>query len=216
MTSKTKGYRRLAQRCIQTECQPQFSSRYSRFWRNHDGSDDDREPRARNSFVPNLLAVSKEIHAEAASFLYTQPIVVADNYALLALLNQIGPNHIKMLRDISIREWCGGRAHKSINFPAIAMLTPATELRRFNVACQVGYFGSYGWRGGKTQEIAHRVARKIFRDCYPFLEAYGKAKGDVTAGVDIIEINEKNFGWSKDAEKELPVFKEELRRLLRT
>ena len=142
---------------------------------------------------------------------------MADNYALLAWLNQIGSQHIKMLRDLTINQWCGGRAHKSINFPALAMLIPATGLRRLNIACTVGYFSSYGWRNGKKQEIAHRVARKVFRDCYPFLEAVGRAKGDMAAAVKLVVIDEHNFSQaSGDTETELASFQKELRRLLST
>ena len=142
---------------------------------------------------------------------------MADNYAMLAWLNQIGSKHIKMVRDLTIRQWCGGRAHKSTNFPALAMLAPATELRRLNIACEIGYFSSWSWRGGRKQEIAHRVARKVFRDCYPFLEAYGRAKNDATAGVGLIEIEEANFrGASVDIEGAMTSFRKELSRLLAT
>ena len=140
---------------------------------------------------------------------------MADNYALLAWLNQIGPQHIKMVRDLTIRQWCGGRAHKTINFAALAMLAPATELRRFNIDCQIGYFSSWGWRNGKKQEIPHRVARKVFRDCYPFLEAFGKAKGDMSAAVELIAIDQYNFNeGSQDLEVTMAMFKKELCRLL--
>lgn len=192
--------------------------RWSRYHRNNaKDNEDGEETIKRRSFVPNILAVCKAIHAEAGSFLYSQPVTVADNYALLAWLNQIGPQHIKMLRELKINQWCGGRAHKSINFPALAMLTPATELRRLHIACSVGYFSSYGWRNGKKQDIAHRVARKVFRDCYPYLEAYGRVKGDMAAGVDLVEIDEYNFSHSSnDIEVEMGSFRNELRRLLRT
>jgi hypothetical protein len=216
VTSRSKGYRRLAQRCIMTECEPQFATRWNRYYRNNNNNQEDQEPQERRKFVPNLLTVCKAVHAEAGSFLYSQPITLADNYAFLAFLNQIGSKHIKMLREVTIKEWCGGRAHKSINFPALALLAPATQLRRLNIACRVGYYSSYGWRTGKRQEIAHRVARKVFRDCYPFLEAFGRAKGNVAAAVDLIDIDEQNFrSASNDVEAELRRFREELCRLLK-
>lgn len=217
VTSKSKGYRRLAQRCIESECQSQYNNRWYRYHRNNDSDAENEDEVERRSFVPNLLAVSKAIHAEAGSYLYTQHVTVADNYALLAWLTQIGPRHIKMLREITVNQWCGGRAHKSINFPAIAMLTPATQLQRLNIACSIGYFSSYSWRNGRKQEIAHRVARKVFRDCYPFLEAYAQAKDDVDAAVDLVTIDQDNFSMaSGNLEKEMDSFKKELGRLLRT
>jgi hypothetical protein len=218
VTSKSKGYRRLAQRCVERECEPQFTTRWQRYYQNNNsGDEEDQELEERRPFIPNLLVVCKAVYIEASSFLYSQPITLADNYAFLAFLSQIGPKHIKMLRDVTIKEWCGGRAHRSINFPALAMLAPVTELRRLSIACEVGSFGYYGWRSARRQEIAHRVARKVFRDCYPFLEAFGRAKGDVVAGVELIEIDEQNFrSSSNDIEAEMQAFREELRRLLRT
>lgn len=218
ITSKAKGYRRLAQRCIESECEPQYQSRWHRYNSRFDQpSENDGEVTERRSFVPNLLAVSKAIYAEAATYLYAQPVILADNYALLSWLNQIGLKHIRMLRDITVLQWCGGRAHKSINFPALAMLTPATGLRRLNIACSIGYFSSYSWRGGRKQEISARVARKVFRDCYPFLEAFGRAKGDAAAGVELVEIDKDNFSHSNHAvEQDMESFRNELSRLLRT
>ena len=222
--SKTRGYRRVAQRCVEKECEPQFSGR--RYWRhNRNSNNEDNETEGRRSFVPNLLAVSKEVRAEAASFLYSQPICVADNYTLLSFLNQIGPEYSSLLRDITIREWCAGRAHRSINFPAMTLLAYASDLRRLNIACAVGYFYSYSWRTGGSKPVGHRVARKIFRDCYPWLEAVGRAKGKLDAAVEVLEISDANFtqGFSRvnnsaesmSVEEHKSMFHGELRKLLK-
>lgn len=154
---------------------------------------------------------------EGASYLYSQPITIADNYALMVFLNQIGPQHVSMLQDITVKEWLGGRSHKALNFPALAMLIPATKLRRLNIACVVGYYGNYWNSNRKQQPVEQKVARKVFRDCFPFLEAYGRSKGRMDAGVDVIEIAEENFRNSgKEVEKMHEGFRRELSKLLHT
>ncbi|RDI84592.1 hypothetical protein Vi05172_g5326 [Venturia inaequalis] len=190
-------------------------------------SDDDEEKspaRHMNSFAPNLLAVSKTVYAEAASFLYGQRISLADNYTLLSFLNQIGRQHTSMLREICVKEWCSGRAHRSINFPAMTLLASATNLELLDIDCAMGHFSSYG-----RMKLAAptRAARKAFRDCYPWLEAIGKVKGKPDAAIDMIKVHPSNFAMrthharatGQDEEKlreNLAVFQKELRRLLRT
>lgn len=177
-----------------------------------------------NSFVPNLLAVSKTVYAEAASFLYGQRISFADNYTLLSFLNQVGRQHTTMLREICIKEWCSGRAHRSINFPAMTLLASATNLELLDIDCVMGYFSSYG-RVKLTAPI--RAARKAFRDCYPWFEAIGKVKGRPDAAIEMIKVHQSNFAMGSyymrpsnlDEEKlreNLAGFQKELRRLLTT
>jgi hypothetical protein len=215
VSSKTKGYRRVAKRCVRGDFGSQFNN--YRYHNRNDNSQEEEEIEP-TTFSPNLLAVSKTIHAEAASFLYTQPITVADNYALLTFLNQIGPQHASMIREITITSWCFSRSHKSINYPAMSMLGAITNVERLNINCSVGYFRYYSWNRAKKIACAVRVARKIFRDCHPWLEAIGQAKGDVTAGIEMLAIDKKkNFDGSSDASmnEQMDLFKKELSRLLR-
>ncbi|QDS73857.1 hypothetical protein FKW77_006755 [Venturia effusa] len=227
VTSTTKGYRRIAKRCTQPDCIPQFSRghrSYRRYMGNRGDDEEEAPARIMNSFVPNLLTVSKTVHAEAASFLYGQRINFADNYSLLSFLNQIGREHTSMLREICIKEWCSGRAHRSINFPAMTLLASATNLEHLDIDCSMGYFTSYG-REKLTAPI--RAARKAFRDCYPWFEAAGKVKGRPDAAIDMIKVHPSNFGMgnyftiSLDLDEgryreNLTSFQKELRRLLMT
>ena len=199
---------------------------------NNSGSNDEEDPTQSEpaAFSPNLLCVSKTVYSEAASFLYGQRIVVADNYALLSFLNQIGRRHMEMLHSITIKEWCGGRSHRSINFPAMTLLASAMHLERLIIDCSIGYFSSYAWRGGKSQELANRVARKVFRDCYPLLEAKVRSKGRIDAGVDLVTLADRNFiggGWRQSGvepgederrmmDENTEMYRAELQRLLRT
>lgn len=214
ITSVTKYHRRVATRCTENTCDPQFN-------RGHYGQS--AIPKD-NNFSPNILAVSKTIHAESAFLLYSQPIFVADNNALLTFLSQIGPRHSTLLRDITVGTWCDSRSHKSINFPAMALLAQSTNLERLKIASTIAYFNSLSWSTRKPVEIAVKVARHVFRDCYPWLESVGRAKGDIFAGIDVLELNEKIFGAAirvddgtereEQTEKQFGIYRKELGRLL--
>lgn len=106
----------------------------------------------------------------------------------------------------------------------MAILAQTTNLERLNIACTIRYFSHYSWRTGKTVEISVRIARHVFRDCYPWFESVGRAKGDIFAGIDLLELSEANFGEAvrvadaagraEEMEKQLGIYRKELRRLL--
>jgi hypothetical protein len=58
----------------------------------------------------------------------------------------------------------------------------------------MGYFYSYSWRGGREQMVPKRVARKVYRECYDWLEVVGGAKADVSKSVEVLRLSEENFG----------------------
>jgi hypothetical protein len=70
------------------------------------------------------------------------------------------------------------------------------------------------------------MARKVFRDCFIFLEAYGTANGSKDAGVDIIDLADGSLPsrqWNyttrametEDVATQMIAFKQELKFLLR-
>jgi hypothetical protein len=185
--SKTKAYRRLAVRCA-------FSTSFSLYRRYYDPTyeitDEPDIAEPVEPAVPNLLAVSKTIWSEAAPFLYSGPIVAMDTYTLLNFMSQIGPRHAALLRDVTICMWCTSRAHRSMNFPAMSLFAAAVNIEHLRIPGRLGWFWSS--RSGKD-EAAKRLARKVFRDCYPWMMAFGREKGDYTAAVDVIELGDWNF-----------------------
>jgi hypothetical protein len=69
------------------------------------------------------------------------------------------------------------------------------------------------------------MARKVFRDCHVFLEAYGTANGSKDAGVDIIDLADESLPvrrWNytmrtmeiEDVATQMAAFKQELRFML--
>lgn len=167
-----------------------FKTGYSHRWywhnRNHKEPDDqDDEDNAKlKPLVPNIIAVSKAIYEEAASILYGQHIIIADTRALLDFAAMMTPKTAGMLRDVTIKGWCRTRSQQSINYPAMAILAVSgvVNLECLNLDCQLGYYRAAG-----------RVAKKVYRDCYPWLHAVGNAKGDVYAALDILQVSDENF-----------------------
>jgi hypothetical protein len=71
------------------------------------------------------------------------------------------------------------------------------------------------------------MAKKVFRDCYIFLEAYGAANGNKNAGVDVIELANTSLPTcsvlnyitgkveNQDAATQMVVFKQTLEFMMR-
>ncbi|CAG8958775.1 hypothetical protein HYFRA_00011725 [Hymenoscyphus fraxineus] len=227
VTSKTKSRRRVAARTTDHTCLPQFKQQYSwRYFYPNRSESKSNNASEETKFAPKLLAVSKTIHAEAAAILYSRPMVVADNNALLVFLAQIGRRHSALLRDITIVNWCHSRSFKNINHSAMVLLALTTDLERLNIEGLTGYLFPR-----RSSLICRRfeihVARDVYRDCYPWLEAVGRSKGDRFAGIGILHLSSDpeylailqllkhgEDGGEDDEEKPLGVYRKELRRLL--
>ncbi|KAF2437193.1 hypothetical protein EJ08DRAFT_602181 [Tothia fuscella] len=127
--------------------------------------------------TPVLVAVSKDIYNEAIMYLYRNPIVCVDTQSLHSFLTLIGPKHRSLLRDVELAEWGYTATQKALNFPAISLLADAVKLERLSLKIS-------------PESSAVSIAKKIYRDCHIFLDAYGAAKGDRFAAVDIIDLAE--------------------------
>lgn len=167
-------------------------------------------------FVPSLLAVNKQINAEAINFLYNQKMILADTASLFQLLATIGPRNQQRLLGLELFDYGEGRLSKSRNHAAMTLLAGATNLKSFTFSCSVKYYYGYGRKINETVSIA----RQIYRDAHYFLEAYGFANGRRDAAVDVIHLGEENFkrmghGDSPSKHDELEgLVKNELRSLL--
>ena len=157
--------------------------------------------------IPNLLAVSKQVRAEAVGYLYKQRIVVEDTMALHTFLAAIGQFNRGVLSEVVVKDWgCGRGAHKAMNVAALTALSTCTNLKKLNLDCRVGW-----------QRTPKQLARQIFRDGHYFLEAFGAANGRRDAAVDVIELSDCNLGSVNESpgpEKYKCQYEGELRKLL--
>ncbi|ORY18937.1 hypothetical protein BCR34DRAFT_258853 [Clohesyomyces aquaticus] len=190
-----------------------------RISRNTDENSEDEKklPKPRGLCMP-LLAVCKQIYHEAAPLLYSQNLVFTDSAAMMNFASRLSPRTALLLRNIRIQNWISTRSRKSTRFAAMAVLAAkgATNLEGFHIENRIGWF-STGWSSRtaeREQKIPKRVARQVYRDCYPWLEAVMAAKGADFA-IDVLGISEENFQyWNGDFGDAMKMYKRELRRLL--
>ena len=209
IVSTTKAYRRTVCRAASDDLEScRYRQRGSRYQITEDRS-------APKRLVPNLLAVSKQIHNETINILYRQDFAFEDTDALHRFLAVIGLRNQQRLRRVDVGSFCTGRNTRAINHCAFMSLAGATNLKTLVLSnAEFSYYGS-----------AKGLARGLYSNTHFFLEAYGAAHGRTDAAIDIIELDERVFdsfysyrraGVTKrpTAEENRVVFRAELCRLL--
>ncbi|KAF2215187.1 hypothetical protein CERZMDRAFT_10470, partial [Cercospora zeae-maydis SCOH1-5] len=190
LVARTKRYRRCVVRgpIDVAETERHYGKKYR--YRYHDWArasqedshdEESGEDSAERSLVPNLLAVNKQIHEEATSYLYKQEMILEDTNALHIFLASIGPLNRKLLTEVTLRGWGlpGKGTMKGYNFAALTMLQGCIKLQRLLFECSLdGYRDPVG------------LARQIYRDGVFFLEAIGDAQGSYDAAVDVVRLGE--------------------------
>ncbi|EON67268.1 hypothetical protein W97_06521 [Coniosporium apollinis CBS 100218] len=142
----------------------------------------DRSKRA--SFLPALLATNRQVYQEAASVLYSQPLIFIDAYGLYSFLAQIGSAR-PLVKSITLENMIHGRSmHKHCNHSAFTLLIGCTSLKRIRLGR-----GAISW--GRTTS---RIARHFYREAHYWLEDVGRQKGRRDAAIDLIEFTEEAQG----------------------
>ena len=187
IATKTKAYRRTVCRVLIDDEDYRYSRRYRRpatgRGKAKRSQEPDEEPQL-HSLVPNLLAVSKQIHHEAVNILYGQDLKFHDSDALHRFLEIIGPSNQKRLQSVDLVSFCTGRNKQALNHCAFMSLAAATNLKTLHL--NSAYL--LGWHTN-----AKVFARILFGNTHFFLEAYGRANGRMDAAVDILDIDDDVF-----------------------
>lgn len=163
-----------------------------------------------------LLSTCKAVYAEAAPIFYSQPFIFVDNYVLHGFLMNSSPTTASLLRDISIKHWSTDPEHRSINLPAFQLLRDAVNLRRLKIDCRISWTSTdptvvYLQAQPRQSKIAACVARHIYRDCYPWLEAMEQRKGGKGAWravLDVLVDNIRPSNSSRSLNDRLPSWTE--------
>jgi hypothetical protein len=187
IATKTKAYRRTVCRAVIHDEDYNYRQR-QRYMQRATGRGKpqqsqvpDEEPRP-YILIPNILAVSKQIHHEAVNILYGQELRFHDADALHRFLTIIGPRNQKRLHSVDLLNLCTGRNKQALNHCAFMSLAGATNLKtlRINMA---------DFRGWNTS--AKGFARLMYGNTHYFLEAYGLENGRKDAAIDIIEMDDQ-------------------------
>jgi hypothetical protein len=162
------------------------------------------------TFITPLLAVNKQINAEAINYLYGHKFIFENCNALMEFLALIGHRNQKRLEIIEIVSWgpTSSAASKAMNRSGLTMLAGATSLKELRLACLISGRGP------------HKMAQGFFRDGHYFIRSYGVANGSKSAAVDIIKLDVDNIPhhWLRGFTKEnlLVAFETGLRGLTNT
>lgn len=208
IVSNQSGYRHIARRG------PVYPMEYYlRGWRRHFRVTGERAYQQvspiSTRFVPALLAVNKQINAEAINFLYGHDFAFSDSTALHSFLATIGICNQRRLTNVEVKSWGQTGAAKGNNHASLTLLAGATNLKSLTLACDVTVYS----------RKPSRIAARVFGDAHRFFEAYGAANGRKDAAVDILELDESSFasyGQTRvpDLEERVGRFKDGLRSLL--
>jgi hypothetical protein len=133
-------------------------------------------------FRPALLAVNKQINAEAINYLYGHKFVFTNSAALHGFLFMIGHRNQQRLNSVMILDWGLSQGAKNVsNHAGMTLLAGATNLKSLELC------------GIPAHQRPAQNAKVIFRDAHLFIEAYGRANGRKDAAVDIISVEQYDF-----------------------
>ena len=158
-------------------------------------------------FLPALLAVNKQINAEAINYLYGHTFSFEDCAALMEFLAAIGQRNQQRLEIVKIVSWGSHSSATSrpVNRGGLTLLAGATNLKELILACSI------------CGSNPRKMAQRLFQDGFHFFRAYGAANGRKDAAVDIIKLIDENIlrYQRKSAAKDViqTVFQKQLRTL---
>jgi hypothetical protein len=142
--------------------------------------------------VPALLATSKAINAEAAPMFWGQPFYISDLVAMHTFLHRITPASLALMREVTIISW--PRTQKHLSMAIFNLLRAATNLEHLTVYDQIIKQLPYripSNTNGDSDRAKH-VAKKLYRDIYPWLEAMVQTRG-IEHLEKVLKLHEDNF-----------------------
>lgn len=137
------------------------------------------DPEKPYQLILPLLAVSKQIYHEGRDMLYSNEFVFGNVYALYAFLINLGPVTTKYLKTLRVLRWGHNRTMRVYNHTCFAALVWATNITTLRIDEPSDY-----------QYAGKEAALQFYRDAFPWLEAFGVAKGRADAAVDVIKFGE--------------------------
>lgn len=215
LAATTEKFRRTVHRAAKTDIElilKVSTYRNGGDSQNADGEENELDALEPRTLVPNLLAVNRQIYKEGREILYGNSMRLLDPLALHSFMVNIGPRAATLVKDVTLCSWGGWRGmHKAYNHASFAAMVSATNIEKFKLD---------GWLMCKNEP--KYVARQLYRDGFPWLEAVGSAKGGMEAAVKLIEVAPVNFQmryWqrrdeTRNYESDMEKFRAELVKLL--
>lgn len=159
-----------------------------------------------NVLAASLLAVSRQIYHETRDILYSNEFRFLDSIALYSFLINLGPVNAKYLKTIRLLGWGYGRGTQGYNHACFSVLVWATNITAFHIDARLGW-----------HRATCRGAQQFYRNAFPWLEAFGTAKGRADAAVDVLQFSEDwldGIPHSQSLKQKIDAFKAMLSSLL--
>lgn len=115
----------------------------------------------------------------------------------MSFMSECTPQAAALIRHIKVKDWLQTRSHKNVGFLAISLLAAkgCVNLESLKIAGSLGYFHTNSWASDQRSIPMHeRVARKVYREFYPWLEAVGRVSGNMYEGLAVLNIG--NATWN--------------------
>ncbi|THX70440.1 hypothetical protein D6D05_08615 [Aureobasidium pullulans] len=132
---------------------------------------------------PSLLAVNKQIYAEAVRILYSQPLHFANTAALHHFLAPLSSQTLSLVRDIIVHTYStwGRGVRKAMNVSALTLLRGCSNLRLLRIETLGHHYHLYSRNYKKTVEDDGRshgalLARQVYRDAAFWIDTVGASK----------------------------------------
>ncbi|KER00706.1 hypothetical protein AUEXF2481DRAFT_24999 [Aureobasidium subglaciale EXF-2481] len=134
---------------------------------------------SQRTLIPSILAVNKQIYAEAAAILYAQPLHFINTVALHSFLAPMSDQTASLIRNITVHtyETWGRGVRKAMNVSALTLLRSCKNIEHLRIEAFHHYYFSSSmspresgaWHGAL-------MARQMYRDGSFFFERLGAAK----------------------------------------
>ncbi|KAH0345599.1 hypothetical protein KCU81_g4350, partial [Aureobasidium melanogenum] len=139
-----------------------------------------QEGQASCTLIPSLLAVNKQIYAEAAAILYSQPLHFVNTTALHSFLAPLSNQTGSLIRKITIHNYenWGRGVRKAMNVSAMTLLRSCSNLETLRIEGFSNYYwhGRY-WNKPTTQKAGKiegtGIAQQIYRDAAFWFDTMG-------------------------------------------
>lgn len=217
-----RAHRRVPKRCQYYNCEDR--ERYAGIGNLVYSDQGYRDPvgQASCTLIPSLLAVNKQIYAEAAAILYLQPLHFVNMTALHSFLAPLSNQSGSLIRNITIHNYenWGRGVRKAMNVSAMTLLRTCSNLETLRIEG----FSNYYWHGRywnkPTIQIAGKIegtciAQQIYRDAAFWFDSIGAEKA-----LKVLDISglQRETGDANDEEAlriANVIYKEELTALIK-
>lgn len=173
------------------------------------------------SLVPSLLATNKQIYAEAAAMLYSQPLHFTCTTALHSFLAPLSNTTASLVHSITLHsyETWGRGIRKAMNVSALTLLPKCSNLTLLRIEGFEHYYHNRGgWSKPTVQQQGEHegkgIAQQMYRDAAFWFDVIGAEKA--LQVLDVAGLQRRTC--SDDAKEALRIanvkFKEELTSLI--